>query len=134
MRKLTFFLIALFTMQVVLGQEKKEDKTPGPEITIEEASHDFGDITQGEKVSAKFKLKNTGDQPLILQNVLVTCGCTATKWPREPIEAGKTGEIEVSFNSTGKMGQQNKIITIVSNAKETHKRVKIKANVLPKSS
>jgi hypothetical protein len=54
------------------------------------------------------------------------------KWNKEPIAPGKTGEITVTFNSTGKMGRQNKVVTIYSNASNAQERVMMVGNVLPK--
>jgi len=104
----------------------------GAKITFEEESHDFGDITQGDKVDYVFEFENTGNEPLILSNVLTTCGCTATSWPRNPIPPGKGGEIAVTFNSSGKLGQQNKVVTVISNAVNGQEKVRIVTNVLPK--
>lgn len=133
MKKLFVFLFSAFAFTQVFAQEGAPEKEPvdGPVITFAEITHDFGDISQGDKVDHIFKFKNSGTEPLILSNVLTQCGCTATKWPREPIAPGKSGEIGVSFNSAGKSGVQNKIVTVVSNATNSQERVKILANVLP---
>src|SRR5882757_9567112 len=89
----------------------------GAEITWDKGAHDFGEITEGEKVEHTFKLTNTGPEPLVITNVQVTCGCTTPKgWPRDPIGPGKKAEIIIQFNSTGKIGRQNKVVTVVSNA------------------
>lgn len=130
MKKL-LILTAVFLMSFQLYAQEKTEELDGPQITFEVSSHDFGDIAQGEKVNYVFKFENTGIEPLILSNVLTTCGCTATSWPRQPIVPGEGGEISVSFNSAGKMGKQNKVITVVSNAINAQERVKIICNVLP---
>ena len=98
-------------------------------ITFEKSTHDFGDITQGDVVNHVFKFKNTGTAPLIISDVQVTCGCTVPTKPKEPILPGKTGEIGATFNSGGKMGKQNKTITVISNAANTEERVTIICNV-----
>jgi hypothetical protein len=109
-------------------------QTPGPVITWEKSTHDFGDIVQGDKVEKVFKFKNTGNAPLIITNVQVTCGCTTPKgWARDPIEPGHSGEIAIAFNSLGKYGRQNKVITIVSNAANPEgSQISFTANVLDK--
>ena len=124
-------LLAAFSM-VVNAQSQTGEAVDGPEITFAENSKNFGDITQGDVIEHTFEFKNTGSQPLIISNVLVTCGCTATNWPRDPIGAGKSSEITVRFDSKGKNGAQNKIITVVSNAVNPREKVSIKSNVLPK--
>jgi hypothetical protein len=127
MKKLLSLLILTFVVIFANAQTK-----PGPVIHFEESSFDFGDITQGDKVQHIFTFKNTGDQPVIISEVVTTCGCTAPKWSKEPVAPGKTGEIHVTFNSENKMGRQNKGITILSNATNNPARVSIICNVLPK--
>lgn len=119
---------------VVFAANAQEEKAvkDGPVITFEESSKDFGDIKQGDKVEHTFKLENTGNAPLVISNVAATCGCTVPKWPKEPIAPGKTAEIKVSFNSAGKMGKQNSVVRIYSNATEPIEKVSMISNVLPK--
>lgn len=133
MKKLFIIVLGLFMVSSLVAQDAQNQEASGPKITFSEASHDFGDIKQGDKVEHTFAFKNTGTEPLILSNVLTTCGCTATNWPRDPIAPGKSGEITVKFNSAGKMGKQNKVVTVVSNATNAQERVKIITNILPNS-
>lgn len=88
-------------------------------ISFKEVEFDFGKIKQGETVKHVFEFTNTGSNPLVLENVKPSCGCTALDWPHDAIAPGKTGKIEAQFNSTGKMGPQIKQITITLNT-ETH--------------
>jgi hypothetical protein len=68
----------------------------------------------------------------VISNVKTTCGCTASSWPREPIAAGESSTIKVNFNSAGKIGHQNKVVTIMSNASNNPERIKIVTNIIPK--
>jgi hypothetical protein len=129
MMKKLFLLSFVLLSFVALAQESEENVT-GPKIAFEETSFNFGDITQGDKVEHVFKFENVGTEALVLTNVRTTCGCTAPEWPREPIAPGATSEIKVIFNSTGKIGIQNKVITVFSNAVNNPARVKIVTNVL----
>ena len=134
MKKYGFLVIAILLASFVLAQEKisQPEEMPGPYMTFVELSHDFGDIYQGDKVEYVFNFENTGDTPLIITNIKVTCGCTATDWSRDPILPGEESSITVKFNSTGKINKQNKVISIISNANNPLPQVKIVANVLPK--
>ncbi len=102
----------------------------GPVIAFEKATHDFGDIMSGDKVEHIFKFTNTGNEPLIITNIQVTCGCTAPEWPRQPIPPGQKGEIRIAFNSAGKSGKQVKPVTVLSNAPST--QITFHANVIDK--
>ena len=88
----------------------------GPAITFEEVKYDFGSVVQGGTVDHTFKFKNTGTAPLVINNIGVSCGCTTPEWTKAPVLPGKTGTIAAHFNSTGKVGMQNKVLTIESNA------------------
>ncbi|MDO7848153.1 DUF1573 domain-containing protein [Hymenobacter sp. M29] len=90
--------------------------TAGPAITFEESKYDFGSVVQGGTVDHTFKFRNTGTAPLVISNIGVSCGCTTPEWTKEPVMPGKTGTIAAHFNSAGKMGMQNKVLTIESNA------------------
>jgi hypothetical protein len=116
------------------ANSQTDKHTKGAIITWVTSTHDFGDIIQGEKVEYTFKLINTGDQPLIITNVEVTCGCTVPKgWPRDPIAPEESAEITISFNSAGKSGKQNKVITIISNSKGVDNHIIFSANVIQKN-
>lgn len=93
-----------------------QQSTDGPVITFEKEKHDFGSITEGEKVEYAFKFKNTGNKDLILESVKAGCGCTIPSYTKEPIKAGETGEINVLFDSQGKPGLNEKSVTVTSNA------------------
>lgn len=128
------FFFSLTVALVAFGAFAQEDKVfdepvNGPKIVFKESSFNFGDINQGDIVEHVFAFENVGNEPLILSNVQTTCGCTAPSWPKEPILPGKAGEITVKFNSRGKIGMQNKIITVISNAVNQRERIKIVTNV-----
>jgi hypothetical protein len=88
----------------------------GPQIFFEEPKKDFGKIRQGEVIEHTFTFENTGNLPLMIAEVKTTCGCTATEWPRQPIAPGETGTIRARFDSAGKSGAQQKVISVVSNS------------------
>lgn len=138
MRKYLFLVLMLgfsagaFSQDAAVEAEKKD----GAMITFDKKTHDFGDIMQGDKVEHTFYFTNTGNEPLIITNVQVSCGCTTPKgWPRDPIPPGGKGELTVGFNSTGKSGRQNKPVTIISNAVNVDgTQITFTTNVLPKTS
>jgi len=129
-----FFLLVVLGLSAEGFAQATTAKANGPVITFEKKTHDFGDIYQGDKVEETFKFTNTGNEPLVITNVQVTCGCTTPKgWPRDPIAAGGKGEVTIAFNSAGKMGRQNKVVTIISNATNADgAQISFTTNVLEK--
>ena len=97
---------------------------------FEKEVYDFGEIKDGEIVSYDFKFKNIGNSPLIISSATATCGCTIPEYPKEPVAPGAEGLIRVVFNSAGKAGMQNKIISITANTVPSLTELNILGNVL----
>jgi hypothetical protein len=135
MRKPFVLLFLVVFAVTAIAQEAKSTaaKVTGPVLTFEKSTHDFGDIYQGDNVEHVFKFTNTGNEPLIISNIQVTCGCTAPSWPKNPIPPGGKGEIKIGFNSAGKMGRQNKTVTVVSNAVNEDNLISFVTNILAKN-
>ena len=80
-----------------------------------------------------FKFTNTGDAPLIVSQVSSSCGCTVPKWSKDPILPGKTGEIQVKYD-TQRVNPIRKTITVISNADTPTVALKIKGDVVDSKS
>ncbi len=130
MKHIFFFIVSMLVLSPAIAQTELP-KPDGPQITWDNSSYDFGDLKQGDRVEHTFRFTNTGNSPLIITNVEVTCGCTTPKgWPRDPIAPGAKSEITVAFNSAGKYGRQNKVVKVISNSVSPQNQVLFSANVL----
>jgi hypothetical protein len=125
--------ILVMALLYLLAQPGLFAQQDAPIFKFEELKYDFGDILQGKIVEHQFEFVNAGSTPLIISNVITTCGCTAPIWPKDPIKQGEKGTIKIVFNSTGKIGRQNKVVTILSNASNQKERLFIIANVIPEA-
>ncbi|XZF14793.1 DUF1573 domain-containing protein [Chitinophagaceae bacterium MMS25-I14] len=102
-----------------------------PTLDLQDTTHDFGTIHEGEVVTQEFSFKNNGKSPLIIGSATGSCGCTVADFPHDPILPGKGGVLKVMFNSKGKEGHQEKTVTVNTNtARGTH-MIFIKAEVKP---
>lgn len=115
-----------------VSADSKIDYNKTAKINFLNSSHNFGQINEGDTVDHVFSFKNLGKVPLIISSATGTCGCTVPEWPKNPIDPGQSGEIKVSFNSTGKSGAQDKEVYIVSNSIPNKTVLKIKAFVAEK--
>lgn len=113
------------------SEEKPEG--PLPVAEFEQVDHDFGTVGEGQKVSYTYKLKNTGQAPLIIQSAQPSCGCTVPKWSQEPIPVGGTGFVTAEFDTNGKQGVNNKTITVTANTWPKTTTLRFKAMVTPKT-
>jgi hypothetical protein len=109
--------------------------TPAAKTTtmkFDNLTHDWGTIKEGEKMTHVFKFKNTGSNDLIISDARGSCGCTVPEWPKEPIKPGKSGEMKVVFDSSGKPGDQQKTVTVNANTEPASMMLSIKGKVTPK--
>jgi Protein of unknown function (DUF1573) len=143
------FALSIVVFATSCGNGKKDDSTistdvinvpstatgkpavPGsaPEITFNETKHDFGRITQGEKVSYSFVFKNTGGSDLVISSAQGSCGCTVPTYPKGPVKAGEVSKIDVVFNSEGKSGLVEKTVTLVTNCNPSTRVITINATI-----
>ena len=133
-------MVFFFGQTTLQAQTTTNDKTTftkkaddrQAKLTFTDREHDFGEVEEGEVVERIFTFKNTGDYPLMLQDIRTTCGCTAPEWTKEPIAPKEEGKIIVRFNTAHKAGQQRKVITVISNASNSSESLVLFGTVLPK--
>lgn len=114
-------------------EQQKADSLPKTTVKWAEENYDFKKIKEGEKVSHKFIVENTGQNDLVLTKVKPSCGCTATSFTQEPIKPGTKGFVDIEFNSAGKSGTQQKSITVTGNFEGgTQKVLKFTGEVIGK--
>jgi Protein of unknown function (DUF1573) len=141
-RAVNFFFIQLVIMTAIIGnacqsRKAKAGKSSALDVSTDTAviyfkeyEHDFGKITEGEKVAGTFIFENKGKGPLVISSVSTSCGCTVPKYDTQPIGPGSSGSIEVVFDSSGKNGRQTKTITVRSNASKPIVLLKISGEVI----
>lgn len=101
-----------------------------PTMDFADTTHNFGNLTDGEKANYDFEFTNNGKSPLIITSANGSCGCTVPDYPRKPLQPGESGKISVQFDSYGKTGQHvEKSVTISTNTKRGTHMLYIKADV-----
>lgn len=100
-------------------------------ITFGKSSHNLGSFKESEPQSVEFVFTNTGDKPLIIQQVLPSCGCMVPSFTQEPIPPGKNGKLKIVYNGKGKFpGDFKKIISVRSNASNSLVRIYVEGNMM----
>ncbi len=142
MKKYVLFLLVIicFSSCDVRRKDKIADgiSTPG-EIKIKDSTtvqildsvYNFGKAVEGEKITYNFRFKNTGTKPLVITYTRASCGCTVPEKPEKPIAPGETSFIKVVFNSLGKVGVNEKTITVSSNASPSFPPLLLKGEITP---
>ena len=103
----------------------------GPKASSQQMNYDFGNIEQGKTVTHNFTLINNGGDSLVIYDVHASCGCTAVKPEKTNLAPGESTNIKVDFNSTGKVGKQEKFVYVKTNdASNPELKFKFIGNVL----
>ena len=89
--------------------------TAQPRLTSNKSFFNFGQIEWKHPVTADYVISNTGDKPLVLSNVTVSCACTDVEWTKTPIAPGESGMVKVTFDAKA-LGRFEKSVGIYSNA------------------
>ena len=107
--------IALIIAVLLISSFGYSQNGPKIEFKAKDNTIDYGTVSKKSDNGVRsFEFTNTGDAPLIITNVLSTCGCTVPTKPNAPIMPGKTGKIDIKYNMQA--GPIRKTITVESNA------------------
>jgi hypothetical protein len=72
-----------------------------PRLNVGETTFDFGSIGQGQAVTAEFALKNSGDEPLIVERMEFSMPAMVAR-VKQRLEPGESTTVEVTWD-TGKL-------------------------------
>lgn len=126
MQKKTFILFTLFALFLwsVSAQEK---------LDFAGSDWDFGSIQESNgRVSHLFKGVNNGAKPIVILDVVTSCGCTAPEFTRQPILSGKETQIKVTYDPTNRPGAFVKELSVYSSDRRKIATLTIRGNVIPR--
>ena len=124
-KSLLMLLMLVFTLGMMAQKPAQ--------IKFDNVSHNFGSFSEKEPVvSHSFTFTNIGEQPLVINQAIASCGCTVPKYTKEPIAPGEKGEIKVTYNGEGKFpGHFKKSITVRTNGAVEMTRLYIEGDMQP---
>jgi hypothetical protein len=116
--KKTLLLLCFSAFGYAMQAQTSTEAKPVETLQLKETTYNFGKIQQGRPVTHNFEIVNTGKEPLLLENVQASCGCTTPEWTRDAIQPGATSVIKVGYNAANE-GAFQKTITIQYNNHQT---------------
>jgi len=124
----TIALISLLGIGWLFGKSDFIKNRNLTTINIENNVHDFGVIKKDIEVPIYFTYRNSGDSPLVIQDIETKCGCTAAKWDREPLMPGETDSLGVYYDAKA-LGYFSKEVIIHFNSKKSFAKLFITGTV-----
>ena len=107
-------LIAVMLLSVVsFASAQNEAK-----IKFDKLTYNFGKFSVNNPVQeASFNFTNEGKSPLVINQVVTSCGCTVATYTKKPIAPGASGTIKVKYDGKGRFPSHiKKMITVRTNA------------------
>ena len=93
MKKLVL-MILFMTIGITMVSAQNQAEFKFDQITI-----NVGTFPASSPVKkAVFTFTNVGNAPLVINEVIASCGCTIPKYDRRPIAPGQKGSIEITYN------------------------------------
>lgn len=98
------------------------------EMSVDQTEYDFGTFPMAEKQVCTFRLTNTGNSLLVIQDVTTSCGCTKVEYGKEPVRSDESLELKVSYEAE-ESGRFSKVVTVYANVESSPVRLRITGNV-----
>jgi len=127
MKKLAFIVVMIFVSVILKSQYSVTT------LKFSETQHDFGVFREeAGRQTFDFVVANTGSQPLVIQKVTASCGCTTPGWTKSPIPPGGKGKVTAIYDPVNLPGVFNKTLTVYTNTKPASTTLTIKGEVTPR--
>ena len=121
----------LFISLLILGIMAKS-QVAITKMQLSTTEHDFGTFKEeAGRQTFDFIVTNTGTEPLVIQNVVASCGCTTPEWTKQPIPVGATGKVTAIYDPKNRPGPFNKTLSVYTNTKPEVVVLVIKGEVTP---
>ncbi len=126
MRHTTHILLTLFALTLFSAPLRAQ-------LRFDPAAWDFGTIEEeAGRVSHRFTGRNETDKPLVILDVVTSCGCTAPEFSRRPVLPGEETEITVTFDPRDRPGSFEKQLHVYSTARERIATLTVRGQVAPR--
>ncbi len=113
MKKLRLILILSFYMLFHSCSNPKDNKTS---MEITDNNRHYYPIITGQPLTISFKVKNTGDHPLLISDIITSCGCLVLdRTTMKTISVGKEGFINLTYDSSKNIGYAKHWIEVYGN-------------------
>ena len=105
-------------LEIITGKKRVGADKSVTTVSMDQSEKNFGNIPLNEKREHIFKLVNMGNKPLVIYDVVTSCGCTKAEYGKEPVRPGETLELKVIYNAEDK-GRFRKNLTVYCNVEDS---------------
>ncbi len=104
------------------------------QLSFAEPTWDFGSIEESDgRVSHTFTGVNRGDRPVVVLDVVTSCGCTVPEFSRRPVLPGDSTRITVTYDPTNRPGVFARELGVYSSERKKIASLAIRGSVVPRT-
>lgn len=115
-------------IDIITGESSVSSKALLTTAEADTLKFDFGEFNETEKQERIITFHNTGDSPLIIQDVVKSCGCTEVSYSHEPVMPGKNLKLSIVYDAN-QSGKFHKSLMVYCNTPDSPYRIEIEGNV-----
>lgn len=110
--------------KTVLASTDKQTETVA---SLSEDQIDLGNFSWNKERKAEFVISNTGKTPLVINDIITSCGCTTVDYSKEPIRPNESTTLNIKYKAEHPE-HFNKTITVYCNAENSPLKLRITGN------
>ncbi|MBR3743592.1 MAG: DUF1573 domain-containing protein [Bacteroidales bacterium] len=98
----------------------------GPELSfLNNRIVNAGQYREGELIEINSRIKNTGDEGLLIISTVATCNCTSVNYPKKTIAPGEEEEIKIRIDTNGKSGPGTVVVKLLTNTIDKYSLIRV---------
>lgn len=120
-------IILAFGLSAAQAQEELNSA-----MVFETYEWDFGQINEADGVvQHTFRFMNISNNPIQIDNIATSCGCTTVLYSTQPVAGGEYGELTVSFDPSRSEGRVLREVEVFTKDRRNYASLMISADVTP---
>jgi len=97
----------------------------GPELSfLNNRIVNAGRYREGELIEINSRIKNTGDEGLLIISTVATCNCTSVNYPKKTIAPGEE-EIKIRIDTNEKTGPGTVVVKLLTNTIDKYSLIRV---------
>ena len=125
--KLLLTILLSLTIGCAYAQEELNSA-----LVFETYEWDFGQIDEADGVvQHTFRFVNVSNNPIQIDNVATSCGCTTVLYSTQPVAGGEYGELTVAFDPSRTEGRVLREVEVYTKDRRNYASLMITADVNP---
>ena len=127
--KVRTLLTTIFALSFAFAQAQEELNSA---LVFETYEWDFGQIDEADGVvQHTFRFVNVSNNPIQIDNVATSCGCTTVLYSTQPVAGGEYGELTVAFDPSRTEGRVLREVEVFTKDRRNYASLMISADVNP---